>query len=86
MTHSQQTFNPIDYGFSWTDDWYTWDRKAGHSAALKARNAEAKRLQKAGYTVTKFTLSGQLVCRGGIGSGHPQIETVVNCYGLNVSK
>ena len=86
MTHSQQTFNPIDYFFTWTDDWYTWDSKAAKKAALQARNAEVKRLRAEGYTVTTFTLSNQIVTRGGIGSGHPQIETVVSCYGFNASK
>ncbi len=80
----QMMFNPIDYGFAWTDDnWYTFDRKAAQKAALKARNAEAKRLEAQGKRVSKFTLPSQLISRGGIGSGKPHIEEVVNVYGLN---
>lgn len=80
----QKIFNPFDYCFSWTDDgWYSWDRREAHSQALKARNAEARRLRKEGYDIRKFSLSGQLVRKGGIGSGKPDVEAVVNCYGLN---
>lgn len=92
----QVGFNPIDFCFKWTEasdslnpndlGWYEWDRKKAHSEALKARNARAKQLKKDGYTVTTFTLSNQLVTRGGIGSGHPQIEAIVNCYYLNAEK
>lgn len=78
------TFNPMDYGFSWTaDGWYAWDRKAGHSAALKARNTEVKRLRATGFRCFKSSSAGQLITRGGIGSGHPQIEAVVTVYHFN---
>lgn len=91
MTTLQKVFNPIDFDFKWTEDgteygWYEWNRKSAHSKALKARNAEAKRLVKEGYTVTTFSLCDQLVRRGGIGSQHPDIEHYVNCYGLDAHK
>ena len=80
----QQTFNPVRYGFSWTDDgWYDWDSKAGHKAALQARNAEVKRLRAEGRRVRCFTLRNQLISLGGIGSGRPHIEEIVTVYGLN---
>lgn len=87
MTTTQKIFNPIDYCFEFTaDGWYKWDRKQASKEALKARNTLAKQLTAEGWVVSKFSLSGQLVTRGGIGSGHPQIEAVVTGYGLNASK
>ena len=84
LTATQCVFNPIDYGFSFTDDgWYSWDRKAAHKAALAARNAEARRLKKMGKRVQTFSSANQLISRGGIGSGHPHIEEVVTVYGFN---
>ena len=77
---SQRTFNPANFEFAWTDGWYTWDRKAAHSAALKARNTEAKRLQAQGKRVIKSSLPGQIITRGGIGSGHPEIDLCVTVY------
>ena len=86
-----QTFNPIDYGFRWTPatdqdpmGWYEYDGKPAERAALKARNAEAKRLEKLGHTVKKSSLGKQLISRGGIGSGRPHIELVVPVYALTV--
>ena len=78
----QEVFNPVDYGFSWTSDWYEWDYQAGHDAAKKARNVRAEELKADGYKVNLYTLKNQLITRGGIGSGHPQIEHVVTCYML----
>jgi hypothetical protein len=81
----QHTFNPIDYGFSWTTDgWYEWDHKAAQAAALKDRNAEARRLQKEGKTVRKWSMPNQQISRGGVGSGHPHIVEVVTVYVLDV--
>ena len=79
----QKTFNPLDYGFSWTEDWYDWDSETAKKTALQERNKEVKRLKGEGYTVKPFTMSGQLCSRGGIGSGHPHVEFVVSVYGLN---
>lgn len=90
---TQRTFSPADYGFKWTDryipyagtvpDWYEFDHIMGKRMALKARNAEVKRLRGEGWTVTTFSLGAQLVSKGGIGSGRPHIELVVNVYGFN---
>jgi hypothetical protein len=81
MSHRQQTFNPADFAFSWTPDgWYQWNRDAAHKAAMQARNAEAKRLRAKGCRVIRTSLPGQLISRGGIGSGHPHIEMFVTCY------
>lgn len=83
----QKVFDAISYGFEWTEDgWYRFDRKAAMSAALKARNAEAKRLRAEGWTVRVFTLKDQLRTMGGIGSGHPEISEMVNAYGFNASR
>lgn len=77
----QETFNPVDYGFQWTDDgWYKWARQPAHKAALQDRNARARELKRAGWTVRKSTLSSQLIRRGGIGSGKPDIEMVASVY------
>ena len=82
---TQEVFDPTDFGFEFTPDgWYKFDRKAGHKAALKARNARVKELREAGYAVATFTLPGQLRTLGGINTPHPEIEEVVNCYGLNI--
>ena len=83
---AQKIFNPINFNFAWTADWYAWDGKAGRTAALQARNAEVKRLKGAGWTVTTFCLADQLVRRGGIGTGHPDVEFHVSCYGLNARR
>jgi hypothetical protein len=79
------TFSGINFGFRWTDDdWYEYDGKEAEKRALRARNAEAKRLEKAGHKVRKFSLGSQLVSRGGIGSGKPHIEILTRAYGLEV--
>lgn len=80
---AQETFNPINYGFEWTEDWYKWDSKAAHSAALKARNARKKELAKRGVQAKGWSSSGQLMSRGGIGSGHPHIEEICTVYHLD---
>lgn len=79
----QRAFNPVDYHFRWTQDWYEWDRAAAVTAARQARDAETKRLKALGHRVMKWSLPGQLITRGGIGSGHPQIENVVTSYMLD---
>ncbi len=85
----QQLFSPLSYGFRWIADgtehwWYEYDGKDAERAALKARNAEAKRLTKAGRTVRKISLGRQLVSRGGIGTPNPHIELVIPVYGLEI--
>lgn len=80
---TQMTFNPIRYGFEWTQDWYTFDARSAEKKALAARNAEVKRLKTEGRTVKTFTLSKQQLTMGGIGSGHPEITVIVSVYGLN---
>lgn len=82
MESIQRTFLPVDYFWQWTENWYEWDSKAAHSAAKKARNAEAKRLEGLGYTVKKWSNPKALISRGGIGSGHPHIEVYCSAYGL----
>ena len=80
----QITYNPVDYKFQWTEDWYEWDRAAAVKMALQARNAKAKQLRQEGMTVRVFTLKDQLISRGGIGSGKPHLDFCVSVYGLNV--
>ena len=84
MASHQQVFNPANFHFQWTESWYEWDRKAAHKAALAARNKEARRLRKQGRRVVCETLRGQTITRGGIGTGHPQIDMVVSGYMLTV--
>ena len=81
----QQTFNPIDYGFNWTEDnWYTFDYDGAHKRALAARNKRARELRKRGHKVTVSTIKNQRITRGGIGSGKPEITQIVSIYMLNV--
>ena len=77
------TFNPIDYGFRWTSDWYEYDGKIAENKALKARNAFAKELKTEGRRVRKHSMGRQLISRGGIGSGRPHIELVVPVYAVD---
>lgn len=84
MASTQHMFSPISFGFEFTNDWYSFDSKAAHRDALKARNAFAKEQKAMGRRVYNFSLPNQLITRGGIGSGHPQIEVVVSVYGCNV--
>lgn len=82
---TQIFINPIDYGFEWTDDgWYSFDRKSSTSKALKARNATAKQLTAQGKNVRCWSMPNQLITRGGIGSGKPQIQVIVNVFCINV--
>lgn len=80
----QHAFNPINYGFRWTKDWYEWDSKAATAAAKRDRDATAKQLQAQGHTVRKWSNARQLVRRGGIGTGHPEIDEVVTVFMLDV--
>jgi hypothetical protein len=80
----QHRFNPIDYGFEWTEDgWYKWDSKAAHKQARQARDAEARLRKGAGQNVKKWSEPNQLMRRGGIGSGKPDVEFIVTIYGFN---
>lgn len=86
----QRTFCPLSYGFRWTvkngEIWYEFDRVPAHKAAMAARNRAAKQAREQGYTVTKFRLPDQLMTRGGIGSGKPEINVTVTGYGFNAYK
>lgn len=84
--HIQKGFNPVNYCFKWTEDWYDWDSATGKKEAMKARNDYARELKKQGYTVKKWTLKDQLVRRGGIGSGHPDVEFWTNSYYVDAFK
>lgn len=83
MNGIQKSFSPIDYTFEWDGDWYRWDREEAIRQAKAARTAEARRLRAAGYQVRAFSMPDQLVRRGGIGSGHPDVEFYVTAYYLN---
>lgn len=87
---AQQTFNPINYGFRWTDDgtefgWYEFDQEAAIKTARKERDALAKELKAEGRTVRKFSMGKQRITRGGIGSGHPEVDFIVPVFGVNYS-
>lgn len=87
MVTFQKYYNPADFEFEWTkNNYYSWDRKAAHKAALRARNDEMRRLQHEGYDVTAFILRDQIVSKGGIGTGRPHIKLSVTCYGLSANK
>ena len=38
----QETFNPVNYGFTWTADWYEFDQEQAVKAARKARDERVK--------------------------------------------
>ena len=40
-------------------------------------------LHRKGKNPVSFSLQNQLITRGGIGSGHSEINLVVTCYGIN---
>jgi len=66
--------------FEWTpDDWY----KLTPINAVHTRNVRIKELKAKGYNPTKFSLGGQLLSKGGIGSGKPHIEYFTKVYGIN---
>jgi hypothetical protein len=79
----QKLYSPIDYGFRWVGDWYEFDTKAATAAARKARDARFNELKRLGQSPRKFSLGMQRITRGGIGSGHPEVDFVLPCYGLN---
>mgnify|MGYP001562560384 CR=1 FL=1 len=79
----QITFNPIDYSFAWTDDWYVFDEEVGSSKAIEACNFAYAKLKSLGKNPKRFTMQNQLMKRGGVGTGNPQIEIFVTIYGIN---
>ena len=86
----QRMFNPADYAFQWTSPtaedpmgWYKWDSKVAHRSALQDRNKYVMTLHRKGKNPVSFSLQNQLITRGGIGSGHSEINLVVTCYGIN---
>lgn len=86
MNAETYTFNPIDYGFEWTNDgWYRFDYEQARKDAMAARRAKAKEMRKAGYTVRMSTISGQHITKGGIGSGHPEIHKIVSVYRMTAT-
>lgn len=84
----QRSYLGVDYGWEWIDGgrWYKWDYTAGNKAAKVARDAEAKRLKAEGYTVRKSSQTGNLISRGGIGSGKAHIEVYCSSYTLDAWK
>ena len=76
----QTSFNPFNIEFKWTNDWYTWDHELAKREARRLRDDAYKALIKKGIKARKFTLPGQLCTKGGIGTGHPEINAVVNVY------
>ena len=86
---AQKTFNPIDYGFRWTQDgtefgWYEFDQEAAIKAAKAARDQMAKAAKADGFQVTKFSLGKQRITRGGIGSSYPEVDFILPVYGVNI--
>jgi len=83
---SSKSYNPANYNFTWTEDgWYAWDSKAAHAAAKAARDADARIAKASGCTVHKSASRGQRIRRGGIGTGHPEIDLVVTVYHVAVN-
>jgi len=79
----QEFFSPQ---IEWTSDgWYKMADDA-EKQAMQRRNARAKELKAQGFEVSKGSHSNQLLSFGGIGSGHPHIEILCNCYNLNYNR
>ena len=74
MFSSQHVFCPVNYCFTWTPGWYEWDSKEAHKAARKARDEAASLYKAQGRQVKKFSLAGQRITRGGIGSGRQRCQ------------
>lgn len=88
---NDRSFNPADFEFQWTQDgtqygWYEWDREAAHKAAKRERDAAARAARKQGFEAKCWSNSGQLITRGGIGSGRPEIEMVVTVFHVTISE
>ena len=79
----QRIFSSANYTFAWVGDWYEWDGKEARKQAMAARSAFCKELKRDGIPFRIFSESSQLVRRGGIGSGHPEIDLVCSMYGVN---
>ena len=70
MTVRQVSFDPLNFG-------------EDHSAALKARNAEMRRLRKEGKQVRGWTLAGQLRPYASFGVPDGRVR---NIYMLNIEE
>ena len=82
--HGQETFNPVDFCFTWTaDGWYTWSYENGHAEAKRERDLRYKELKARGLNPRRRSQAGCLISRGGIGSGRPHVEFVVTVYRLD---
>lgn len=79
----QRIFSPANYTFALVGDWYEWDGKAAKAQAMAARSALCKELKAQGIAYRLFSLPGQDITRGGIGSGHPEISLQCSCFGVN---
>jgi hypothetical protein len=93
MSVHTESFNPADYAFKWTEDrvqpgcslgWYEWSYDIAHRIAKEERDSQYKLYKSKGLKVRRWVLKNQTIRRGGIGSGHPDIELVVNVYKLDV--
>jgi len=77
---NEKHFNPVDYFFTWTEDWFEWDFVRAEQKARQDANELYFRLRRERKNPRKRTLKNQLITRGGIGSGHPQIEQIVDVF------
>ena len=85
-------YNPIDFTFRWTPPedesnrfdvgWYEWDYEEAHRLAQKKRDEDWHRLKAQGHKVRRYSTKNQRMRRGGLGTGHPQIDLVVTVYGI----
>jgi len=75
----QVSYSGAEFGFKWTDD--RWDQEVGERAARKERDMDARRLRSDGWTVRCSSLAS-LITRGGIGTGHPEIQLWTKTYVL----
>ena len=71
-------FNPLKHGFSWSDDWYDYDRSA-EKDSRRDRDRFAKEQRKLGKIV-KVSTTRSLMSMGGIGTNRPHIELFVPIF------
>lgn len=76
---AQEIISPRDLGQWVGHDFVMPD----NSEARKRRDIRFKELKAKGHNPRKFSLPNQLISVGGIGSGMPHNEYVVNAYGID---
>lgn len=86
--HAQDIFDGVRENFRWVEKetgsyWYKFDEEKARKSALRDRNEVAKEYKANGWNVRRWSLRGQVITRGGIGTPYPGITIVVTAYGFD---